>query len=352
MKKNIPLLFILAGLLYGTQVNGQFTLRLAGGYAWPGFQTSEGIAAPIIDPLHPDIDALGPLANITDTITTNGKFSPATYKQVRASYGHGMNFSLGLGYTVNKYFNFELGVSYLKSATIVADQTRQLTINTGIGYSYIPAYLFAHITSNAFGISVSPAFTVQAPIKNSKFMPYARLGLSLPIYGGLTDHITITQNSGIPTLVQAPYFLGARTEVTLTTQGSVSLGVNWALGVKYNVLPFLSVFAEVNGQYLTTRAKSSKITKWDTYTNLSDTATATSQIANRGVYRTQFNFVDQLNGNSNNLAYNSKTDLTKPKDDVMPTGPFSNIGLNIGLTFSFGKKASKKSESNKTESGK
>ena len=346
MKRNLLSLVLICAVTFSA--SAQFTLRVAGGYAWPGIQNSENIAGPIIDPLHPDIDALGPLANITDTMTTNGKFNPATYKLVKGSYGHGVNFSLGFGYTVNKYFNFELGVSYLKSATITCDQTRQLTISTGLNYSYIPAYLMAHITSNAFGISVSPAFTVQAPIKKSKFMPYARLGLSLPIYGGLTDHITITQNSGIPALVKAPYFLGAKTNVTLTTQGSVSLGINWAVGIKYKVLPFMAVFAELNGQYLTTHAKSSKITQWDTYTNLSDTASPTSQIANRGVYRTQFNFVNQLGGNSNNLAYNSQTDLTKPKDDVMPTGPFSNIGINIGLTFTFGKHEKKEADKTAT----
>ena len=330
------LLFVLFLCIGVASANAQFTLKIAGGYALPGFQTSENIYGPIIDPQHPDIDALGPLANIKDTMNGN----PASYKLVKGSYGHGANVTLGLGYTLHKYFNFELGISYLKSATITADQTRQLTIFTGLGYSYIPYYLVAHITSNAFGVSISPAFTVQAPIKQSKFMPYARMGVALPVYGGLTDHITIDQNSGIPTLVKAPYFLGKHTDVTLTTQGSVSVGIIGAVGLKYNALPFLSVFIEANGQYLTTRAMSSKITQWD--------ADGVSQISNRGVYRTQFNFVNQLDGNSNNLAYNSKTDLNKPKDDVMPTGPFSNLGFNVGLTFNLGKNDLKKDKDKTT----
>ena len=338
MKKTLLILSVIAITLGYSDLKGQsFSVRIAGGYAWPGFQSSENIAGPTIDPQHPDIDALGPLANISDTI--NGK--PATYKLAKGSYGHGMNFTLGLGYTANKYFNFELGISYLKSATISVDQTRQLTLFTGLSYVYIPAYLNAHITTNAFGISISPAVTIQAPIKHSKFMPYARLGVSLPIFGGLTDHITIDQNSGITTLIQAPYFLGKHTEVTLTTQGSISVGFNGAIGVKYNVLPYLSVFAEVNGQYLTTRAKSSKITQWD--------ADGVSQINNRGVYRTQFNYVDQLNGTSNNAQYNNSYSASKPKDDVMPVGPFSNLGLNIGVSLNLGKKTLKKDAGKKEE---
>ena len=341
MKKTLLILYVIAiGIIGCNSLQAQFTVRLAGGYAWPGLQNSENIAGPIIVPQHPDIDELGPLANITDTM--NGK--PATYKLAKGSYGHGMNFTLGLGYTVNKYFNFELGISYLKSATVSVDQTRELTLSTGVGYAYIGKYLNAHITTNAFGISISPAITVQAPIKHSKFMPYARAGISLPIFGGLTDHITIDQNSGIPTLVQAPYFLGKHTEVTLTTQGSVSIGFNGALGVKYNVLPYLCVFAEVNGQYLTTRAKSSKITQWD--------ADGVSQINNRGIYRTQFNYVDQLNGTSNNAQYNSNYSSSKPKDDVMPIGAFSNIGLNVGVTFNLSKKTLKKDADKREDSKK
>ena len=177
-------------------------------------------------------------------------------------------------------------------------------------------------------------------------MPYARIGISMPIYGGLTDHISIDQNSGIPTLVKAPYYLGKHTDVTLTTQGSVSLGINGAIGVKYNVFHFLSVFVEVNGQYLTTRAKSSKITQWDAD---GTTLLGSDPTKDRSVYRTQFNFATQLNGNSNNVQYNAAYSTTKPKDDVMPTGPFSNLGLNVGLTFNLSKRTLKKETDKKVE---
>lgn len=336
MKRTLLLVTLL--WVSAASLQAQFTLRLAGGYAWPGFQTSEGITGPIIDPLNPGIDALGPLANITDTI--NGK--AATYKPVKDSYGHGMNFTLGLGYTINKFFNFELGISYLKSVTISANQTRQLTEPAGSGgaVQYLPAYLYAHITSNAFGISISPAFTVQAPIKHSKFMPYVRVGISMPVYGGLTDHVTITQNTGLAFLQNSPYYLGATTNITLKTQGALSLGFNGAVGVKYNILPFISVFVEANGQYLTTRSKSSQITQWDA----DGVSKIGSAATDRSVYRTQFNFVNQLNGTSNNAQYNPNYSTSKPKDDIGPTGAFSNLGLNVGLTFNLSKKTLKKED--------
>ena len=114
----------------------------------------------------------------------------------------------------------------------------------------------------------------------------------------------------------------------------MSIGINGSLGIAYKPLSFLDVFAEINGQYLDVRAKSSTITKWN--------ADGVSQIPARGVYRTQFNYVDQLTSTSNNADYNSNYNPNKPKDDVRPTAPFSNLGLNVGVTFYFGKKATGK----------
>ncbi|MDB5282741.1 MAG: hypothetical protein JWO06_1816 [Bacteroidota bacterium] len=334
MKRNLLALIVLACL--STQLNAQyFTVRLAGGYAWPGLQNSESVSGPKIDPLNPDIDALAPLSTINDSI-------PST-KSVRGSFGKGMNFTLGLGYMINPYFGVDLGISYLKSATITADQTRQLTVFTGINYSYIPYYLDAKFKCDAVGVSLNPSLIVQAPFKKVKLTPYARLGISLPIAGGLTDHISIDQNAPGGHFAQVldtlPYYLGRHTEVTLKTQGTVSLGVNGAIGLKYDALPYLSVFFEINGQYLVTRAKSAQITQWDA---TDDNGVTTSLINQRGVYRTQFNFVDELNNNSNNKQYNAKYDPTKPKDDIRPTGALSNLGLNIGLTFNLGKQTLKK----------
>lgn len=336
MKKNLLLSLLVLFVAYATQAQ-YFTLKIAGGYAGAGFLKSEGVIGPKIDPFHPDVDALTPMANITDTM--NGK--AATYKAIRGSYGQGWNMTLGLGYMINRYIGVDLGVSYLKSATISCDQTRQLTLYTGLNYAAIPYYLTAHITTNAFGISLMPSINIQGAKPGWKVYPYARVGISLPVYGGLTDKVKIdVQDNPLQSKIDtAPFFLGKHTDVTLKTKGTVSIGINGAVGVKYDALPFLSIFAEVNGQYLTTRAKSAEITQWD--------EDGKSMIAARGVYRTKFNFVDALDGNSNNADY-KKPDLNKPKDDIRPTGPFSNLGFNVGITFNLGKETLKKKEK-KTE---
>lgn len=315
-----------------------FTLRLAGGYGWPGITNSEGIMGPKIDPFSPEKDGLVPMMNINDTI-------PST-KTIHGSYGKGVNVTLAFGYMINQYFGVELGVSYLKSATFTSDQTRELTLQLAPGpppqYGALGRYMQAHISTNAFGVSLMPAVVLKGAKPGWKVYPYGRLGISMPIFGGLTHTIAIdVDTTFLDKVSQDPYYLGKRVDVTLKTEGTVSIGVNGAIGIAYQPLPYLAITAEINGQYLTTRAKSSKITQWDT--------DGKSRLQERGVYRTEFKFVDELDNNSNNADYNKNYDKTKPKDDIRPSGPFSNIGFNIGVSFLLSKETlgKKKKDENK-----
>ncbi len=335
MRKN---LFIVAVLLMGgcslTQAqstvpavekvkknNGYFYIRAAGGYAWPGITKGEGIMGPKIDPFTADKDGLTPMMNI-DT-------APSV-KPVIGSYGKGMNYTLALGYMVNSYIGVELGVSYLKSATYSCTQIKELAIRTVVGppsqYISLNEFMQATISTNAFGVSLMPSIVVNGAKPGWKVYPTARLGISMPVFGGLTHHVSIdADTSYLATLTQDPYYIGKHVDVTLKTEGTVSIGVNGAIGVVYRPLPFLAISAEINGQHLTTRAKSAKITEWKT--------DGKDRIPERGVYRTEFNFVDELDAKSNNGDYNPAYDKTKPKDDLRPTGSFSNIGFNIGIMF-------------------
>ena len=338
MRKNLFVILILSGILSQSAFAQYWTVRVAGGYAWPGFIKSEGIMGPKIDPFSPEKDGLVPMSNMNDSIPS--------YKSVYGSYGHGMNFTLAVGYMINNYIGVEMGMSYLKSATISCDQTRQLTVQSGFGnppsFSSVPYFMNAHIESNAFGLSLMPSIILKAAKPGWKIYPYGRLGVSMPVFGGLQDKIRIdvdptvyTEQPNLGNLIYgSPYYLGKETRVTLKTEGTVSLGVNGAVGIAYNPIPLIAITAEVNGQYLVTRAKSAKITQWDTEKT---DGTFESRITERGVYRTQFNFVDELTNKSNNEDYNKTTDKTKPKDDLRPSGPFSNLGFNVGICINLSK---------------
>lgn len=337
MKKNLFILFILiCGGVAEISAQKGFTLRVAGGYAWPGFMKTEGIMGPKIDPYTPEVDALVPLANL-NYFTDSAK----SYQPVRGSYGQGMNFAFAFGYNINPYVGFEMGVSFLQSKDINARQDYELVYQPyqGAQFSHSGYHMTADVTTKAFGVSMMPSINIQAAKPGWKVYPYARLGLTLPVFGNLTHNIKVNVQDSVfivaPTVAAildtAPYFIGHHTDVKLKTEGTVSLGINGAIGIAYKALPYMSIFAEVNGQYLVTRAKSSKITQWD--------ADGKSKLDERGKYRTEFNFVDKIDAGSNNGDYhkdsngNAKFDPKKPKDDIRPFGPFSNLGINIGVSF-------------------
>lgn len=336
MRKNLFVVLILTGIVSQSVLAQKgFTLRLAGGYAWPGITKGDGIMGPKIDPFSPEKDGLVPMMNISDTIPYA--------KTIHGSYGKGANVTLAFGYMINQYFGVEMGVSYLKSATYTSDQTRELTLQLAPGpppqYGALGKYMQAHIETSAFGVSLMPSIIVKGAKPGWKIYPYARLGISMPVFGGLTHTISIdVDTTFLGSISGDPYYLGKHVDVKLKTEGTVSIGVNGAIGIAYQPLPYLAITAEMNGQYLTTRAKSSKIVQWDT--------DGKSRLAERGIYRTKFNFVDELDNHSNNADYNKNYDKTKPKDDLRPAGPFSNIGFNIGVVLLLSKETLGKKKKN------
>ncbi len=293
----------------------------------PVFSGTGTIEGPSINPFTPSIDALVPMANISD--------STKLYKPVHGWYGTGSNFTLGLGYQINRYFEVGLGISYLAGSNIDCDQIRQLTGSGSALPGVIDAYyLNASISTHSSGLSIMPSVTISAEKKGWKVYPYARVGITLPVYGKVVHNVNINADTAYAhlgyLLNASPYFLGADTKVTLQTQAEVSVGINGSFGVAYRPIPLLSVYLEVNGQYLDVRAKSTQITQWS--------ADGVSELSARGVYRTQFVYVDQLNNTSNNAQYNTSYNPNQPKQDVRPIAPFSNLGLNVGIKFYLGKK--------------
>lgn len=312
-----------------------FTLRVQGGYAGPGFLKNETVKGPVIDAFHPERDGLIFMAN-------RNFFKDSSTQTVYGSYGQGMNFALGFGYMFNPYIGIDMGLSYLRSDKIKSQERHEIVLNTFGGfYAYTGHYFDVNISTNAQSLSLMPSLVVRGAKPGWKVYPYGRFGISLPVFGTLTHNINIDLEEGLEsdtnllkTLVKEPFFLGQKTEVKLETEGTVSIGFNGAVGVAYQPLPYMNVFLELNGQYLVTRAKETRITQWD--------ADGESKLEERGKYRTEFVYTDELNKSSNNADYNPDYDKTKPKDDFRPTGPFNNLGFNVGVTFFLSKETLKK----------
>ena len=328
MRKNELLTIALMLGLVATTRAQEFTIRVAGGYAGPGLQNSEGVMGPDVDPSTPQIDQLVPMANRNDSLKT--------YKSVNGSYGTGGNVALAIGYMFNKYIGIDIGVGYQHSENIGCTDVRALS-------SPLTGYVTANIISHSYAIALAPSVVVSGEKTGWKVYPYARLGIVLPVAGKLTDDLTILSPYDLNV---KPFWLGNRTDVQLVTQATVSLGMTGAIGVAYRPLPFMSVFAELNGQYLIVRAKSTTVTKWTaTIDNANGSTTVVDDIPARGVYRTVFNYVNSLSPTSNNAQYNGAYNANAPKQDTRPTVPGSNLGFNVGVTFFLSKKILNKDNS-------
>ncbi len=336
MMKN-RLFLVTCMLVFITSLQAQFTLRVAGGYSGPGIQNTENVLGPSIDPATPAIDALANMANINDSLHT--------YKPVHGSYGTGGNVNLGLGYMFNRYIGIDVAFGYSHSSDISCMQVRTLP-------QPFVGYLTANIHSYSWALGVAPSIVITGEKTGWKVYPYARLGISLPVAGLLVDNITITQPTNYALNQSFTGFLGNRTDVTMETKATVSLGLTGVIGVAYKPLPFMNVFVEINAQYLNVKGKSSTITKWNATIDSAGTSHVVNDLPARGVYRNQFNYVDELTATSNNSQNapggNSISNApgtynpNQPKQDLRPVVPGSSLGFNVGVTFFLSKKTLKK----------
>ena len=312
------LIFALLLLFASNLIQAQgFIFRWNIGYAGQP-NSSENIPALAINTQTPAIDQWTNLANINDALGTN--------QTIHSSYGQGINVGLRVGYMFSRYIGIDLGVTYTGSITMTASQTRVLYLpndTTGV-IQPSDGYLICTLTTQSHNLSLSPSVMGAYDKPNFKIFPYARFGVVLPVWTQI-DHSTSMNLVGISTygLNQAPYFLGSQTNVSMQTNGAFAIGFNGAIGAKWRVNPFTNLVLELNGQYLSLKATSTTITSW--------VADGTDLTANRGLYRTQFDYVSKLGSSSNNAAYNSNYNPNLPKQELSPTFPFSNIGFNVGV---------------------
>ena len=304
-----------------------FTFRWAIGYAGqPG--NSENIPAPVINSLYPGVDAFGPLSNISA--------AGSTPQIIHNSYGQGFNVGFRFGYMFNAYVGVDLGVSYSQSTTISAyQQTTFYQPDSANNPVATGGYLDNTITTKSMSIALSPSVTLAYSKPKFKIYPYARLGLTLPVFTQVTHSMTMVLDGvgATNTSYNDPYFIGNLTTVEMQTNMLFTVGFAGAVGVVWRPYNFINFFAELNGQYLNMKGRYTLVTQWN--------ADGYDLTGYRGAYRLESEYVKSLNSHSNNAQYNANYDINAPKQDISPVFPFSNIGFNVGVQLVLNKKVFK-----------
>jgi len=307
-----------------------FTFKWSGGYAWQP-TNNENIPAPVINTLNPSVDALtgfGTLYNISA--------AGAVPQPEHHTYGQGFNIGLRFGYMFNPYIGVDLGISYAQSTTIAAyQQTIFYQPDSSSNPAPTGGYLDNSITTKSMSMVLTPAINFAYSKPKFKVYPYGRVGLALPVFTRInhTMNMTLEGVGASNTTYSAPYFIGDQTTIIMQTNMLFTVGVTGALGIVWRPVNFVNFFAEINGQYLNMKAKTTTISEW--------AADGYDMTPYEGAYRLQTNYVKSLNARSNNYYYNTNADANSPKQDVSPVFPFSNIGFNIGVQLVLSKKVFK-----------
>ncbi len=154
---------------------------------------------------------------------------------------------------------------------------------------------------------VTPSLVLQT--SGDKLKAYTRLGIALPLNTKITEDQILSNAPGTGTL-QVDDF-------TWQIKNSFSLGFTAAAGVKYKISDNISVWGEVSLLSMSVYIKQQDLTNWV------ETAQGSAQSVPFSYY-----------GGPTTIKF-SKTATVDSNQASFPTyaQPFSNVGINVGVTF-------------------
>jgi hypothetical protein len=331
--RKILMASIVVAIAFCNTANAQYGyVRVAGGASWNNFTNTGQVLAfrpdntlPLDKKTDPAYSLIVPMLN-SNLSDSNNLF----IKNLNDGYSRGGILSVFGGYMINPYFGIEIGFTYLFGSNISSEtKFDDLLLGKGATLS---------TRTNSQGLSMMPGFYLRAAKPESKFAPYARLGLSLPLLGSTSHDIIIDGPNGA---------LGyTKSEIAVSTKSTFSIGVNGGIGISYTPIPLITILAEMNGQYLFVRPDVTRLTK---YTVTADNNVITD-IDKLSEYSKATKFVDEINSSSNSEAFGKSRVPTsgpvngvdyiaedKPRETLRQSANFSGIGFSIGIGVNLSK---------------
>lgn len=301
--------------------------NINGGYSWPGFQkTNQPVTfMPASGSTDPANSAIISMVNQNLTDTNGGKYTGYAYD----GYGRGGNLNFAVGYMINPYVGFELGMAYHFGATL---RSSSISNEPGLGTN-----VTMKTATNSYGLSLMPAIRFRAAKPEAKFYPFARLGLTLPVWGA-TLH---TLNIDAPEFINlgSGNYIGAASEIKVKTQSTVSLGVNGSVGVGYDPLSWLGIYAQVDANLLYVRPEKSTLEKYSLKTINGSNVTEADVLATLTPFSIETEYKDKIVESDNTLLLGKTRGGTNPVDETKArvekrqSANFSTIGFSVGLRF-------------------
>lgn len=342
MKKTILAIGILMGLCTHSFAQDKssnnnfkkgFYLKAAGGY----FMSVSSGQFPNVGPYPPE-----EVYQTYDPSTAT--YTNVSTKVLTGSYGAGIQAGLSGGYAFNKFISAELTLNYFHSKSNL--MTHQVTtISSGPLMGQQAGNIISNGHVNALALSPSIVIT---PGFESKFNPYIRFGVVVPVWGRLyilTDAYKLSTNmTGYPATYVGQTTIHREEEI----RPNITVGFVSALGGTYKISKCLDIFAEIEYRNVPVESKNKEVTTYNEVTNIvnlangSTVGTATRGLNDLSTAERNTNYQTTLTQNSNTpTGITDPTHPTQtqyknnnaPSDDLKSYINIGGLGLNVGVKF-------------------
>lgn len=202
----------------------------------------------------------------------------------KASFGTGLWATLTTGHMITKNFGLEIG-----GVIGIAPKSYTVQINYANGYQ-------EYTQQAKTPVFITPTMLLQT---GNKVRVYLKSGLVLPLSSKMSAKYSERQGADYITAAQ-------------TISSKFNIGFTGALGMKVNILKGVDFWADANVTSLSLYVKKVDLTSYQ-YNGMN----VLNYIANKST-----SYSNNMNGASELATYSY---------------PFSTIGMNIGLSFNFGK---------------
>lgn len=233
------------------------------------------------------------LSYINGSLSTGGS-SGTEFKIKKSSFSSGVYVRLAGGYMFTRNVGLDL-----EGSVNLAPNEHTFTTNTNSpGITYTTTYTQKAKTP----VLLTPAIVLQAGPENVNV--YTRVGIVLPLSTSTEENYTTRYNDSS----------NRTTAIKSELKTRFALGLSAALGAKWKIAKILSIWSEMSLLSMSLYARQSEITEYST--NGVNNISLLPQ--DQKTYRYEFS------GNMNNTNTNRTYSV-----------PFSNIALNIGISFDF-----------------
>jgi hypothetical protein len=226
-------------------------------------------------------------------------------ENVKTSLGKGLDFGLNLGYMFNGNIGIDLQCSYLLGDETTGEFKDNYTFFSSNYYDY------EKISIKSQMFRVNPSIIIASGF--DKLDPYAKFGVILG-FGSITLNYLYEEYENNQ--------LEDKEVVKWKMDGGMAFGISSALGLMYHISDLISVYGELNLVGMSYAPKKGVMTEY--------TINGTDQLPGLSTDDKEIDFVDDIT-----YDYDNPPSSAEPMKELKFYFPYSSIGLNIGVRFSF-----------------